>query len=188
MDRKAHWNGCAVELHRGDITRLAVDAVVNAANPWLAGGGGVDGAIHRRGGPAIAAGCRDVMAARGGRVLDPGEAVVTAGGDLPARYVIHTVGPVYHRHTRAEATRLLDLCYTASLGVARANGLRTIAFPCISTGVYGYPAAEACPVAITAVRDDLARHGGCDRVVFCVYGQGDYELYDAWFRANEVGE
>jgi|SRR5579883_617747 len=184
MDRMADWNGCAIDLHRGDITRLAVDAVVNAANPWLQGGGGVDGAIHRRGGPAIPAGCRAVMAARGGRPLDPGEAVLTPGGDLPAGHVIHTVGPVYSRHTPDEAARLLALCYTTSLALARAHGLRSLAFPCISTGVYGFPPAAACPVAAAAVRDDLTRSGGLDRVIFCVFGEDDHALYTVWFRSN----
>jgi O-acetyl-ADP-ribose deacetylase (regulator of RNase III) len=191
MEPKANWHNCAVEIHRGDLTQLEIGALVNAANPWLQGGGGVDGAIHRRGGPTIMAECRRIMTGRSGRLLEPGEAVITTAGNLPAKHVIHTVGPVYTLHTPEEAARLLALCYTASLGVLRNHGLRSVAFPCISTGVYGFPPAMACPVAIEAVRDDLSRHGGCDRVVFCVFGETDFRLYDTWFRANAdpgVGE
>ena len=176
MELKAVWNGCEVYLHGGDITLLDVDAVVNAANPWLMGGGGVDGAIHRRGGPAILAECQEVIRRRGG-VLPTGEVVATTGGNLKARHVIHTVGPVFHEHRPVVAEQLLASCYRSSLAVARSKGLRSVAFPCISTGAYGYPPAEACPVAVRAIRDDLAEHGGLDRVVFCTFEPDDFDLY-----------
>ncbi len=178
MERKATWNGCHIDLHRGDITDLAVDAVVNAANPWLAGGGGVDGAIHRRGGPAILEECRAAIAARGGKPLEAGEAVITTGGRLPAKRVIHTVGPVYSAETAAEDEARLAACYRTSLALARQHGLRSVAFPCVSTGAYGYPPAAACRTAVAAVRDDLLRHGGLDRVVFCTFAAGDFALYE----------
>jgi O-acetyl-ADP-ribose deacetylase (regulator of RNase III) len=170
-------NGCRVEVVQGDITQLAVDAIVNAANPWLAGGGGVDGAIHRAGGPTILQECRQIMEQRGGRPLAAGEAVITGGGQLPARYVIHTVGPVYREWTPAEAAERLAACYRNSLALLRQHGLRSIAFPGISTGAYGYPPEEACPIAVRTVLEELERHDACDRVIFCTFGARDYELY-----------
>jgi O-acetyl-ADP-ribose deacetylase (regulator of RNase III) len=178
MDAKANWNGCSVCLHEGDITKLSVDAIVNAANPWLAGGGGVDGAIHRAGGPRIMEECQRIMASRQS-ILRPGEAVVTGGGDLPARWVIHTVGPVYERHEPAEAAHLLAACYSASLALLRQNGGQSIAFPCISTGVYGYPPREACPVALNAVRSELEQNSACNQVVFCAFDEFDYQIYES---------
>jgi O-acetyl-ADP-ribose deacetylase (regulator of RNase III) len=175
MELKARWNNCAAYLHWGDITVLEVDAVVNAANPWLMGGGGVDGAIHRRGGPQILEECRRIMAARGS-ILPAGQAVLTTGGQLPARHVIHTVGPVYHEEEQAEA--LLAACYRNSLALLREHGLRSIAFPCISTGAYGYPPAEACSVALRAVREDVEQHGGCEQLIFCTFGAGDFQIYE----------
>jgi O-acetyl-ADP-ribose deacetylase (regulator of RNase III) len=174
MIRGARWNNCAIDLHQGDITTLALDAVVNAANIQLAGGGGVDGAIHRRGGPAIMAECNKIIAALG-RNLHTGEAVITTGGNLPAKHVIHTAGPVYDREGKAPA--LLAASYRNSLAVARDRQLRTIAFPCLSTGVYGYPAEEACDIAVATVREDLEAHGGFERVVFCTYQAADFVIY-----------
>jgi O-acetyl-ADP-ribose deacetylase (regulator of RNase III) len=170
-------NGCRVEVVQGDITQLAVDAIVNAANPWLAGGGGVDGAIHRAGGPTILQECRQIMEQRGGRPLAAGEAVITGGGQLPARYVIHTVGPVYREWTPAEAAERLAACYRNSLALLRQHGLRSIAFPAISTGAYGYPPEEACPIAVRTVLEELERHDACERLIFCTFGARDYELY-----------
>lgn len=170
-------NGCRVEVVQGDITQLAVDAIVNAANPWLAGGGGVDGAIHRAGGPTILQECRQIMQRRGGRPLAAGEAVITSGGQLPARYVIHTVGPVYREWTPAEAAERLAACYRNSLALLRQHGLRSIAFPGISTGAYGYPPEEACPIAVRTVLEELERHDACERLIFCTFGARDYELY-----------
>jgi O-acetyl-ADP-ribose deacetylase (regulator of RNase III) len=139
-----------ITLVRGDITEQAVDAVVNAANSTLLGGGGVDGAIHRRGGPAILAECKRIRAERYPDGLPTGKAVTTTGGNLPARWVIHTVGPVYSKGEDRSA--LLASCHTESLRVADEIGARTVAFPAISTGVYGYPLEEAALVAIGAVR------------------------------------
>lgn len=140
-----------ITLVQGDITEQDVDAVVNAANSSLLGGGGVDGAIHRRGGPAILEECRRLRAERFPDGLPTGEAVATTGGDLPARWVIHTVGPVYAKSEDRSA--LLASCHTASLRVADELGARTVGFPAISTGVYGYPVEEAASVAVAAVRD-----------------------------------
>jgi O-acetyl-ADP-ribose deacetylase len=139
-----------VVLLRGDIARQDVDAVVNAANRSLLGGGGVDGAIHSAGGPAILAACRELRRTTWPEGLPTGEAVATTAGDLPARWIIHTVGPVYDRD--ADPPRALAACHTNALRVADELGARTVAFPAISTGVFGYPVAEAAPVAIEAVR------------------------------------
>jgi O-acetyl-ADP-ribose deacetylase len=135
-----------ITVVRGDITRQQVDAVVNAANASMLGGGGVDGAIHRAGGPAILAECRELRRTRFPDGLPTGAAAATTAGDLPARWVIHTVGPVYSR--REDRSALLASCHTASLRVADELGARSIAFPAISTGVYGYPLELAAPVAI----------------------------------------
>lgn len=140
-----------IVLVRGDITEQRVDAVVNAANASLLGGGGVDGAIHRRGGPAILEECRRIRRERYPEGLPTGAAVPTTAGNLPARWVIHTVGPVYSRSE--DRSHLLASCHTESLRVADELGARTVAFPAISTGVYGYPLELAAPVAIGAVRD-----------------------------------
>ncbi len=140
----------AIELVRGDITREEVDAIVNAANSSLLGGGGVDGAIHRRGGAAILAECKQIRQERYPGGLPTGKAVATTGGNLPARWVIHTVGPIYAR-SPAPATELAS-CHIESLRVADELGARTVAFPAISTGIYGYPLNKAAPVALSAVR------------------------------------
>src|SRR5919106_2664034 len=140
-----------VTLVKGDITQQEVDAVVNAANSSLMGGGGVDGAIHRRGGPAILNECKRIRAERHPDGLPTGEAVATTGGELPAKWVIHTVGPVYAKSE--DRSHLLSSCHTDSLRVADELGAKTVAFPAISTGVYGYPLEEAAPVAIDAVRN-----------------------------------
>jgi O-acetyl-ADP-ribose deacetylase (regulator of RNase III) len=136
---------------RGDITRQEVDAVVNAANSSLLGGGGVDGAIHRAGGPAILVECRELRRTSLPDGLPPGRAVATTAGDLPARWVIHTVGPVYA--TGKDRSALLASCHTESLRVADGLGARTVAFPAISTGAYGYPLELAAPIAIHAVAE-----------------------------------
>jgi O-acetyl-ADP-ribose deacetylase (regulator of RNase III) len=143
----------------GDITRQDVDAIVNAANSSLLGGGGVDGAIHRAGGPDILAACRELRRTVLPSGLPAGEAVITPGGALPARFVIHTVGPVFGSHSGNEAA-LLASCYRRSLLLAEEHGLGSIAFPAISTGIYGYPRAEAARVAsstIASVLDELPR-------------------------------
>lgn len=160
----------------GDITREAVDAIVNAANGSLLGGGGVDGAIHRAGGPAILAACRDIRATTHPEGLPAGDAVITTGGDLPAPFVIHTVGPVYGRHGGGEA-RLLAACYENAIALAAARSLRTLAFPAISTGVYGYPKAEAASVARPAIDRALERHGAIEEVRLVFFSEADARLF-----------
>ena len=142
---------------RGDLTREDADAIVNAANASLLGGGGVDGAIHRAGGPEILEACRSIRATRYPEGLPTGEAVITTAGRLPARHVIHTVGPVYGEHGGREA-QLLAACYENAIALAAAHALETLAFPAISTGIYGYPKDEATRVALAAVERGLARH------------------------------
>lgn len=137
-----------------DITQERVDAIVNAANSSLLGGGGVDGAIHRAGGPEILAACRELRRTRFVNGLPTGEAAITTGGNLPARHVIHTVGPIYGQHVGQEA-QLLAACYTNSLSLSLEHGLATVAFPAISTGVYGYPRNEAAEVASHAIEEFL---------------------------------
>jgi O-acetyl-ADP-ribose deacetylase (regulator of RNase III) len=155
---------------QGDITQLDVDAVVNAANRTLLGGGGVDGAIHRAAGPGLLAEC----ALLGG--CPTGKAKMTGGHRLRARHVIHAVGPVYRGGNSGEA-EFLRGCYTESLRLASEAGLRSIAFPCISTGSYGYPKDEACAVAVAAVEQWLAAHELPESVVFCCFGAEDAERY-----------
>ena len=160
----------AIEIVTGDITTLAVDALVNAANTSLLGGGGVDGAIHRAAGPELLAECR----ALGGCAT--GQAKITNGYRLAARHVIHTVGPVWHGGGGGEAD-LLMRCYARSLALARDHGLDAIAFPAISTGVYGYPLEPATRIAVATVLDHLGRETRPIRVVFCCFGADVAELY-----------
>jgi O-acetyl-ADP-ribose deacetylase len=154
----------SIEIVLGDITEQVVDAIVNAANETLLGGGGVDGAIHRAGGPAILAECR----ALGG--CTTGDAKATTAGRLPARHVVHTVGPVWRGGERGEAA-LLASCHRRSLEVAAALGCRTVAFPAISTGVYGYPLELAAQAAIASTRSALAELPGIERVRFVLFGE-----------------
>ena len=168
---------CRIVEKAGDITREAVDAIVNAANSSLLGGGGVDGAIHRAGGPGILAACREIRASRYPDGLPTGEAVITPGGLLPARYVIHTVGPIFGRHGGAEAS-LLAACYENSIALAAANGLETLAFPAISTGVYGYPKDEAARVARAAVERGLAAHASIREVRLVSFAPGSKKTGD----------
>jgi O-acetyl-ADP-ribose deacetylase (regulator of RNase III) len=170
---KVEMHGAVLELVEGDITRQETEAIVNAANNSLLGGGGVDGAIHRAGGPEILAECRKL----GG--CDTGDAKITTGGRLKARYVIHTVGPVYWREGTDRAAELLASAYCRSLEVAAENGVRSVAFPSISTGAYGYPLDEAAPIALQAVIDYLAaqREGGIELVRFVLYGWQAYQVY-----------
>ncbi len=154
----------------GDITSMAVDAIVTAANSGLMGGGGVDGAIHRKAGPQLLEACKTIRATTHPDGLPTGQAVITPGFHLPAKFVIHTVGPVWHGGGQGEPGLLAD-CYRNSLQLAAENGMHTIAFPAISTGVYGYPKDLAAPVAEKAVRDFLATEGhGIEEVFFVTFG------------------
>jgi len=156
----------------GDITREAVDAIVNAANASLLGGGGVDGAIHRAGGPEILAACRAIRASDYPQGLSTGRAVITTAGKLPARHVIHTVGPIYGQHAGEEA-RLLGECYENAIALAAAHGLESIAFPAISTGAYGYPKVEAARVAVAAIERALAAHPSIKEVRLVFFSADD---------------
>jgi O-acetyl-ADP-ribose deacetylase len=155
-----------IQIIHTDITRLAVDAIVNAANPSLLGGGGVDGAIHRAAGPALLQACRALPEIAPGVPCPTGEARITPGFALPARWVIHTVGPVWHGGTQDEA-QLLERCHRNALQLLRERRLHTIAFPAISCGVYGYPAAQAAAVAVAALRDALATTDDIDVTLCC---------------------
>jgi len=164
-------NKSSLELAQGDITQQDTDAIVNAANPTLLGGGGVDGAIHRAAGPQLLEECRTL----GG--CNTGDAKITRGYRLKAKHVIHTVGPVYHREG-ARAAELLASCYRRSLEVARENGLKSIAFPSISTGAYGYPVQEAAPIALQTVIDYLKDHPEIELVRFVLFDRHTYEAYE----------
>jgi O-acetyl-ADP-ribose deacetylase (regulator of RNase III) len=168
-----------LEARQGDITRLAVDAIVNAANRTLLGGGGVDGAIHRAAGPELLAECRTL----GG--CPTGEARLTRGYRLPARFVIHTVGPVYSGHPRD--SRLLAACYRNSLQLAVDHGLHTIAFPAISCGVYGYPIREACRVAVDTTLAFVEGRPGIEKVIFMLFSPDDLTVYRDYLARRGVG-
>jgi O-acetyl-ADP-ribose deacetylase (regulator of RNase III) len=163
-----------IELRRGDLTEEPVDAIVNAANASLLGGGGVDGAIHRRGGPAILLACKRLRAERFPDGLPTGLAVATPGGDLPARWVIHTVGPVYA--AEADPAALLASCHEQSLRIADEVGARSVAFPAISCAVFGYPVAEAAGVAIAAVRAATTR---VELVRFVLFDAAAFAAFEA---------
>ena len=162
-----------IVLSKGDITAEEVDAIVNAANSSLMGGGGVDGAIHRRGGPAIIDECRKIRSTTHPQGLPPGQAVSTTGGNLTARWVIHTVGPVFSKSEDRSA--ILASCHTESLKVADGLGAKTVAFPAISTGVYGYPLDLAAPVALRAVRGAAT---AVEEVRFVLFDDAAYEAFE----------
>lgn len=162
-----------IEVLQGDITKIAADAIVNAANSSLLGGGGVDGAIHRAGGPQILEECRAIVARQGG--CPTGEAVITTAGNLPARYVIHTVGPVWKGGGKGEAERLAA-CYRNSLQLAVEHGCRSIAFPAISTGVYGYPKPEAAHIAVQTVGTFLQETRASLEVRFVCFDEENFRL------------
>ena len=164
-------------LYRGDITRLDTDAIVNAANSSLLGGGGVDGAIHRAGGPEILEACRKLRAGHYGKGLRTGEAVITTAGRLPSQHVIHTVGPVWNGGQRQEP-ELLANCYRNSLLLADKNELHSVAFSGISTGIYGYPKAEATAIAVREVRTFLEQHELPQEVVFVAFDESSFQLYE----------
>jgi len=169
----AIFNGAKLTITRGDITRQTTDAIVNAANSSLMGGGGVDGAIHRAGGPAILAACKEIVAAQGR--LPAGKAVITTGGNLQAKHVIHTVGPVYR--SAAESRPLLAAAYRSCLRLATELGLESIAFPAISCGIYGYPLGDG---AETAIRACVETDHTLTRVRFVLF---DVAAYEAWLHA-----
>ena len=164
-----------LSIVEGDITKEATDAIVNAANPGLRGGGGVDGAIHRAGGPAIMAECRKI----GG--CPTGQAVITTGGSLKAKYVIHTVGPVYRDGTKGEAA-LLKSAYLESLKLASSRGLRSISFPALSAGAYGYPLQEAARIALETSIGYLREHPEIELVRFVLFGGSTYGVFEEEFK------
>jgi len=159
-----------IDIVRDDITKVEVDAIVNAANTTLLGGGGVDGAIHRAAGPELVAECRTL----GG--CEPGEAKITRGYRLPARFVIHTVGPIWRGDKNGEP-EILANCYRNSLELAVENGIKTIAFPAISCGAYGYPIEAAAQIALKTTREFLASEDKIDRVIFVLWGDDVYQVY-----------
>lgn len=171
----ADRRGCVIRLVKGDITKQEVDALVNAANTSLSGGGGVDGAIHRAGGPAIMEACDQIRNERGG--IATGEAVATSAGKLPAAYIIHTAGPVWHGGNNGEE-RLLDKCYRSCLKLADQLGLQSLAFPNISTGIYGFPKLQAAEIAINSVVSYLRQHPVSLReVCFVCFDEDNYQQY-----------
>lgn len=160
-----------IKLFKGDITTLKVDAIVNAANSSLLGGGGVDGAIHRAAGWELLEECRTLKG------CNTGDAKITKGYKLPAKYVIHTVGPVWHNGKSGEPEKLAS-CYLKSLETAVENGIKTIAFPNISTGVYGYPKKEAAETAIQTVISFLEKNDEIEQVIFCVFDEENFKIYN----------
>jgi len=165
-----------IEIRQGDITKLEVDAIVNAANTSLMGGGGVDGAIHRAAGPGLLDECRSI----GG--CPTGEARITKGYNLPAKYVIHTVGPVYS--ARPQDKTLLTACYQNSLKLAVDNKIASIAFPAISCGVYGYPIEDACKIAIDTTCTFLKSGPMIEKVIFILFSAGDFQIYKTYVKFN----
>lgn len=162
-----------IEIIQGDITKISVDAIVNAANTSLLGGGGVDGAIHRAGGSAILEECIKIRNKQGG--CNTGEAVITTAGNLPVKYVIHTVGPVWNGNKEEKAT-LLANCYKNSLKLAIENNTKTIAFPNISTGIYHFPKDKACKIALETINNfDLKE--GLEKIIFVCFDEENYNLY-----------
>ena len=168
-----------IELIKEDITKIKVDAIVNAANSSLMGGGGVDGAIHRAGGTAILDECKKIIAKQGS--CKTGEAVITTAGNLPAKFVIHTVGPVWNNGKENEAS-LLAACYQNSLKLAIKYNLSSIAFPNISTGIYGYPKGDAAKIAINTVKEFLKQHYLITKVYFVCFDEENYQLYDSFIQ------
>jgi O-acetyl-ADP-ribose deacetylase (regulator of RNase III) len=175
MEDMSEGKAIMIEVVQGDITKLEVNAIVNAANSTLLGGGGVDGAIHRAAGPRLLGECAMLMGCR------TGDAKITKGYKLPAKHVIHTVGPVWHGGKKGEP-ELLESCYRNSLRIAIENQLRTIAFPSISTGVYRYPIAQACRIALSTTMEFLESDDTLKKVIFVCFSAGDLDTYQAAFR------
>ena len=167
-----------IELLKGDITALAIDAIVNAANETLLGGGGVDGAIHRAAGPLLVEACRRIAEIRPGVRCPTGEARITEGFRLPARFVIHTVGPVWQGGSHGEP-HALGSCYGNSLALAREHGIHSIAFPAISCGVYGYPIDEAARIAVRELRRGVEADGALQRIVLVAFGSDVHRAIEA---------
>ena len=175
--REVIVNQARLTIIQGDITRQATDSIVNAANPGLMGGGGVDGAIHRAGGPAILEDCKKIIA-RQGR-LPTGKAVITTGGNLPAKHVIHTVGPIWHGGNKGEAA-LLESAYRECLKLAAEQKITSVSFPSISTGVYGYPVADAARVALNTVVSFLSgQPAPVKEIVFVLFDPATYQAYSS---------
>ena len=172
----ALWGKTRVHLFQGDITDQEDDAIVNAANSTLLGGGGVDGAIHRKGGPTILEECKRVRQRDFPAGLPSGGAVITTGGRLRAKHVIHTVGPVWRGGQNSEAETLAD-CYRNSLGIATREGLSSVAFPSISTGAYGYPIEMASRIALRTVKEFVEGEGQPAEVTFVLFSDGDLKVY-----------
>jgi O-acetyl-ADP-ribose deacetylase (regulator of RNase III) len=168
-----------IELIKGDITKIVADAIVNAANSSLLGGGGVDGAIHRAGGRAILEDCRKIVARQGG--CKTGQAVITTAGNLHAKFVIHTVGPVWNGGKYDEEQKLAD-CYKNSLYLAVENNCKTIAFPNISTGIYGFPKKEAAHIAVATVIEVISKTDKIEKVIFVCFDDENYSLYEEVIR------
>lgn len=166
-----------IRLVRGDITEQETDAIVNAANPSLMGGGGVDGAIHRKGGPKILEECKRIRELEWPGGLPTGEAVITTGGNLKAKYVIHTVGPIWRGGNKREP-QLLAEAYRNSLRLAVKKGLKTVSFPSISTGAYGYPVDKASRIALQTVKEFVKKEGGLKEVVFVLFSENDLKTYE----------
>jgi O-acetyl-ADP-ribose deacetylase (regulator of RNase III) len=171
-----NWGETKIRFVQGDITDQDVDAIVNAANSTLMGGGGVDGAIHRRGGPGILEDCKQIRRHEWPDGLPGGKAVITTGGWLKARHVIHTVGPVWRGGGEKESEVLAN-CYKNSLSIAKEEGLRSLAFPSISTGAYGYPIQEASRIALKTVKEYIEKEGGPAEVVFVLFSENDLRTY-----------
>jgi O-acetyl-ADP-ribose deacetylase (regulator of RNase III) len=176
MNEQKTFLGGRVLVKVGDLTKEVVDAIVNAANGSLLGGGGVDGAIHRAGGPDIRKECEEIRRVQFPDGLPTGQAVITTAGRMPAKYVIHTVGPVYGRGGKEKA-RLLAACYSNSLMLAAAKGLATVAFPAISTGIYGYPPNEAAGVSSRAIEEHLAANASLQQVRLVFFSASDADVF-----------
>lgn len=176
-------NNTTLRLIQGDITKQETEAIVNAANSGLLGGGGVDGAIHRAGGPQILEECKEIRARQG--KCPTGEAVITTGGNLKADYVIHTVGPIWHGGNNNE-DQLLSNAYRNSLSLAAEKGIKSISFPSISTGAYRFPMERAAKIALSTVREFIERGTGIEEVQFVLFSSGDLEKYEkAWEELKE---
>jgi len=176
-------NETKITLVKGDITKQNTDAIVNAANSSLMGGGGVDGAIHRAGGPEILEECKKIRKEHG--KCKTGESVITTGGELKAKYVIHTVGPVWHGGNSNES-QLLANCYKNSLNLAMKKSIKTISFPAISTGVYGYPIENAAVIALKTTFDFVKEKNFFDEIVFVLYSQSDYDVYEKTLNKKSI--